>query len=103
MKEKETAAEETVIKLEHICKSYYIGTQEVPVLTDIQLTINKGSFISIMGSSGAGKSTLMNILTGIHSKDKGTVTFDGKQYEYMTICESEKAGIAFSEGIWQTG
>ena len=48
MKEKETAAEETVIKLEHICKSYYIGTQEVPVLTDIQLTINKGSFISIM-------------------------------------------------------
>lgn len=41
MKEKETAAEETVIKLEHICKSYYIGTQEVPVLTDIQLTINK--------------------------------------------------------------
>ena len=64
MKEKETAAEETVIKLEHICKSYYIGTQEVPVLTDIQLTINKGSFISIMGPSGAGKSTLMNHLIG---------------------------------------
>ena len=57
MKEKETAAEETVIKLEHICKSYYIGTQEVPVLTDIQLTINKGSFISIMGPSGAGSYT----------------------------------------------
>ena len=62
MKEKETAAEETVIKLEHICKSYYIGTQEVPVLTDIQLTINKGSFISIMGPSGAGKSTLVRCI-----------------------------------------
>lgn len=58
---------------------------------------------ALLGENGAGKSTLMNILTGIHSKDKGTVTFDGKQYEHMTICESEKAGIAFSEGVWQTG
>ena len=84
MKEKETAAEETVIKLEHICKSYYIGTQEVPVLTDIQLTINKGSFISIMGPSGAGKSTLMKIIVDELSPDSGDVILaKGKTLGYL--------------------
>ena len=43
-----------VIRLEHIGKSYYIGKQEVPVLTDINLVIAKGDFVSIMGPSGAG-------------------------------------------------
>lgn len=91
MKEKETAAEETVIKLEHICKSYYIGTQEVPVLTDIQLTINKGSFISIMGSSGAGKSTLMNILGCLDRPTKGSYQLDGEE-----VANLDDARLAFT-------
>ena len=60
-KKKETSSDE-VIRLTDIGKSYYIGKQEVPVLTKIDLTIHKGEFVSIMGPSGAGKSTLMNIL-----------------------------------------
>ena len=91
MKEKETAAEETVIKLEHICKSYYIGTQEVPVLTDIQLTINKGSFISIMGPSGAGKSTLMNILGCLDRPTKGSYQLDGEE-----VATLDDASLAFT-------
>ena len=89
MKEKETAAEETVIKLEHICKSYYIGTQEVPVLTDIQLTINKGSFISIMGPSGAGKSTLMNILGCLDRPTKGSYQLDGEEVATLDYTKSK--------------
>ena len=91
MKEKETAAEETVIKLEHICKSYYIGIQEVPVLTDIQLTINKGSFISIMGPSGAGKSTLMNILGCLDRPTKGSYQLDGEE-----VATLDDASLAFT-------
>ena len=60
MEKKEKSDE--VIRLTDIGKSYYIGKQEVPVLTKIDLTISKGEFVSIMGPSGAGKSTLMNIL-----------------------------------------
>lgn len=100
MKEKETAAEETVIKLEHICKSYYIGTQEVPVLTDIQLTINKGSFISIMGPSGAGKSTLMNILGCLDRPTKGSYQLDGKEVATLddarlAFTRNQKIGFVF--------
>ena len=47
-----------------------------------------------MGENGAGKSTLMKILTGIYSKDEGTVTFEGKEVEYKSVSESEEAGIA---------
>lgn len=100
MKEKETAAEETVIKLEHICKSYYIGTQEVPVLTDIQLTINKGSFISIMGPSGAGKSTLMNILGCLDRPTKGSYQLDGEEVAALddarlAFTRNQKIGFVF--------
>lgn len=100
MKEKETAAEETVIKLEHICKSYYIGTQEVPVLTDIQLTINKGSFISIMGPSGAGKSTLMNILGCLDRPTKGSYQLDGEEVvtlddARLAFTRNQKIGFVF--------
>ena len=100
MKEKETAAEETVIKLEHICKSYYIGTQEVPVLTDIQLTINKGSFISIMGPSGAGKSTLMNILGCLDRPTKGSYQLDVEEVATLddarlAFTRNQKIGFVF--------
>ena len=63
---------EEVIRLQGIGKSYYIGDQEVPVLTHIDLYITKGEFVSIMGPSGAGKSTLMNILGCLDRPTKGS-------------------------------
>ena len=71
-----TNIEDNVINLINISKSYYIGKQEVPVLTDINLSIKKGEFVSIMGSSGAGKSTLMKCLFGIYSFDEGEIILD---------------------------
>ena len=68
-----------VIRLEHIGKSYYIGKQEVPVLTDINLVITKGDFVSIMGPSGAGKSTLMNILGCLDRPTRGSYILNGKE------------------------
>ena len=91
--------EKVLLNMKAISKTF----GSVQALKEVSLDLYAGEVLALMGENGAGKSTLMNILTGIHSKDKGTVTFDGKQYEHMTICESEKAGIAFSEGIWQTG
>ncbi len=67
----------------------------VPVLKKAQLEVEKGEVHALLGENGAGKSTLMNVLTGVHPLDHGTVVFDGKHMDHITIKGSEDAGIAF--------
>lgn len=69
-----------MIKLENIGKS--VGKkQEVTILTDINLEVDEGEFVAIVGASGAGKSTLVNIISGIDKPTKGTYTFGGGKVE----------------------
>ncbi len=88
MAEKEADTRE-VIRLTDIGKSYYIGKQEVPVLTQIDLSIMRGEFVSIMGPSGAGKSTLMNILGCLDRPTRGSYLLDGD--EVATLDDSRLA------------
>ena len=67
----------------------------VQVLKDVSLTVEKGEVHALLGENGAGKSTLMNILTGVYTRDSGTVVFDGQELKDTTVRDSEKAGIAF--------
>lgn len=60
-----------MIKLESIHKSYGSGKQKLHVLKGLNISINEGEFVSIMGSSGSGKSTLLNILGILDSYDQG--------------------------------
>lgn len=92
--------EEAVIKLANIGKSYYIGKQEVPVLSNITMTINKGEFVSVMGPSGAGKSTLMNILGCLDRPSFGSYQLDGKEVANLSDSElaytrNKKIGFVF--------
>lgn len=66
-----------MIKLQNITKSYTTGQNKLQVLKGIDLNINEGEFVSIMGSSGSGKSTLLNILGILDEYDDGTYTLDG--------------------------
>ena len=84
-----SADEKEVIRLAGIGKSYYIGKEEVPVLTHIDLSIRKGEFVSIMGPSGAGKSTLMNILGCLDRPTRGSYLLDGR--EVANLSDSELA------------
>lgn len=91
---------EAVIKLVNIGKSYYIGKQEVPVLSNITMTINKGEFVSVMGPSGAGKSTLMNILGCLDRPSFGSYQLDGKEVANLSDSElaytrNKKIGFVF--------
>ncbi len=92
---------DAVIELAHIGKSYYIGkNQEVPVLTDINLTVEKGEFVSIMGPSGAGKSTLMNILGCLDRPTKGSYKLDGSEVanlsdDKLAYTRNRKIGFVF--------
>lgn len=65
------------LELHNIHKSYFLGKEEFPVLNGIDLQLERGEFISILGESGGGKSTLMNIIGGLDRKFTGQVTVDG--------------------------
>ena len=66
----------------------------VHALDHVDLEVKSGEVHALMGENGAGKSTLMKILTGIYSKDSGTIEFEGKQMEFATPKEAQDAGIA---------
>ena len=65
------------------------------VLKQAGFTLESGEVHALMGEHGAGKSTLMKILTGVYTKDAGTVLVDGKEVNYKNPQEAEKAGIVF--------
>ena len=67
-----------IIQLLNIEKFYKMGTQEVPVLKGINLSINKNEYVALMGPSGSGKSTLMNILGCLDSPTAGTYHINAK-------------------------
>jgi putative ABC transport system ATP-binding protein len=72
-----------IIKLEDIQKSYYMGSQAIPVLKGITLDINQNEYVALMGPSGSGKSTLMNILGCLDSPTGGRYVLNGKDVSKM--------------------
>lgn len=65
------------------------------VLEGVDFDLLPGEVHALMGENGAGKSTLMNILTGLHEKDSGTITIDGQELTYHNPKEAEKEGVSF--------
>ena len=72
-----------IIHLEDICKSYYLGKQELEVLKGINIDIFKNEFVALMGPSGSGKSTLMNILGCLDTPTKGRYILNGNDVSRM--------------------
>ncbi|CAK8053979.1 ABC transporter ATP-binding protein/permease [Eupransor demetentiae] len=70
------------LELRDIYKSYFLGQQEFPVLKGINLSFDKGEFVSILGESGGGKTTLMNIIGGLDRRFSGTVKVNGKEINH---------------------
>lgn len=67
-----------MLKIDNISKTFSIGTvNEKLALSDINLDVNTGDFITIIGSNGAGKSTLFNSISGDFKLDKGSIILDG--------------------------
>ena len=79
------------IEMRGINKSF--GSNQV--LKDAGFLLKDGEVHALMGENGAGKSTLMKILTGVYTKDAGTIYVDGQEVSYKNPQEAEKAGIVF--------
>ena len=84
-----------IIKTENLVKEYDVGSQKVRALDGINLSVEKGEFISIMGPSGSGKTTLMNIIGCLDTPTKGTYHLNSKSVSDLT--EDELANIRNEE------
>ncbi|HEY9340629.1 MAG TPA: ABC transporter ATP-binding protein [Hanamia sp.] len=73
----------SIIQLENIQKSYYLGKQELKVLKGISIEIFKNEYVALMGPSGSGKSTLMNLLGCLDSPTAGHYILNGKDVSKM--------------------
>ena len=71
-------AERIMLNINHIAKTFNPGTiTEKRALTDVDLKLNEGDFVTIIGGNGAGKSTTLNVVAGVFAVDKGTIEVDG--------------------------
>ncbi len=73
------------LKAVGLYKSYRKGPAEVPVLTDLDIEIRRGEFISIVGQSGSGKSTLLHLLGTLDAPDQGEIHFDGRRIDNLPV------------------
>ena len=91
---------ESVIVLENIVKTYSMGDSSFNALDGINLSIEKGSFVAIMGPSGSGKSTMMNIIGCLDRPTSGAYWLDGQQVaelsdDELALVRNEKIGFVF--------
>ena len=89
-----------ILRTEGLIKTYGTGEAKVNALRGVDLTVNKGEFLSIVGTSGSGKSTLLHMLGGLDRPTSGKVIIDGKDIfslkdEELTIFRRRKIGFVF--------
>ncbi|MBM3233647.1 ABC transporter ATP-binding protein [Candidatus Pacearchaeota archaeon] len=83
--------QESIIKLENVCKNFEMGEEKVRAVCDANLEVKKGDFVAITGPSGSGKSTMMNLVGALDLASKGDIFLDGMNIEHLP--ESELAQI----------
>ena len=97
---------DTIISVQHVSKSFHVGTQDVPVLKDISFEVKPLDFLIIFGPSGCGKSTLLHTILGLEEPTSGKVVFLGKDL-YDGVTEDERsdfrkqhAGMVYQQPNW---
>ena len=90
----------TILETKDLRKIYGSGDTEVRALDGVDLTVEEGEFVAVVGTSGSGKSTLLHMLGGLDRPTGGTVTVDGKDIfflkdEALTIFRRRKIGFVF--------
>ena len=90
----------TILEAKDLCKYYGKGATEVRALDGVNMSVQSGEFVAIVGTSGSGKSTLLHMLGGLDRPTSGSVTVDGQKIfelsdEALTIFRRRKIGFVF--------
>ena len=90
----------SILETKNLSKIYGSGDTEVKALDGVNLSVENGEFVAIVGTSGSGKSTLLHILGGLDRPTSGSVTVDGKEIfslkdEALTVFRRRKIGFVF--------
>ena len=90
----------TILQTKDLREIYGAGETEVRALDGVDLTVEKGEFVAVVGTSGSGKSTLLHMLGGLDRPTSGSVTVDGREIfslkdEALTIFRRRKIGFVF--------
>ena len=85
---------EDLLQLKNIYKNF----GNVKVLKDVNIKINKGEVVALIGDNGAGKSTLIKVITGVHRPTSGQVFFKSEEVVMKSVAQSRKMGI---EAVYQ--
>lgn len=93
-----------MLEISHVSKTFNPGTiTEKKALLDINLTLEDGDFVTVIGGNGAGKSTLLNLIAGVHSCDTGSIKLNGKDITEMPEYKRAKyLGRVFQDPMWGT-
>ena len=86
-----------MLELKDICKTFNPNTINAKVaLNHLNLTLNDGDFVTVIGGNGAGKSTMLNAIAGVFQVDSGTITIDGQD---VTKLPEHKRAAFFGAGV----
>lgn len=93
-------ANDSLIKIDHLVKTYAMGDVEVHALRGVSFNVSRGEFVAIMGASGSGKSTFMNILGCLDKPTKGTYLLDNINVgnlsrDELALIRNKKLGFVF--------
>ena len=75
---------ENLIEIDRVSKTYTRGNNDVPVLSDLSLSIEQGDFLALMGPSGSGKTTLLNLIGGLDKPSGGSIAIGGQRIEALS-------------------
>ena len=81
---------ESLITLNSIARTFYLGDSQVHALRNVNLTISRGEYIAVMGPSGSGKSTLLNLIGLLDRPDAGTYQLEGRDVTTLAPDEQDK-------------
>ena len=87
----------SLLQMKNICKSF----SGVPVLKNVQLTVEKGEVHALLGENGAGKSTLVNMISGVARPTAGQIRLDGRDVTGLSVRHRARAGNVAAELVTQ--
>lgn len=81
---------DTIVLMKNICKSF----PGVKALDNVDFELRSGEVLALLGENGAGKSTLMKVLSGVYTRDEGSLEIFGREYGDLTPRQAQQAGVA---------